>query len=335
MKTSKRLSLVLAILMMVSLILAPSALADDTITINFLLTASEGLPVSQYLKQAMDAVTEKSGGKIQWNITYSASSVFAGEGEMLDMVKSGSADMANVSPTYFNSVADEIDVLAWPYVFESGDHIFNFFASDASKGLLDKIETASGVKLVTAAYMGIRNMTTKGIEVRSPKDLEGVKIRCMGSTIYVNGTNAMGATAIPIAYSELYFSLQTGVAEGQENQMSVIEESKLYEVQDTICKTEHLYTINFFIGNSKFWDSLPDEYKTLIDEEFDKFASDYAGKVNAIDDEYEAQFSEMGMKIIKDVDKAAFVEKCGAEFSKLYADQPSWLELYDAIKSCA
>ncbi len=309
--------------------------SNAPITVKALVTANESTPVAVVMSDLFKAITERSGGRLTFDVTYGASSVFAGEGELFDMVRNGSADIANMALTNFNSFAEEIDVTCWPYVFESAEHISNFFNGDKSTELVSKIEQGAGIKMITSAFMGIRNLTTKGVEVRTPADLKGVKIRCMDSSIYVNGMNAMGATAVPIAYSELYFSLQTGVANGQENQMSVIEESKLNEVQDTICKTQHLYAINAFIANDDFWATLPADLQELVQNTYKEFLMGYADTVQSIDDALEAKFVQQGMKVVDDVDRQAFIDKCSEVFLSTYGDKEDWVNLFNAIKEAA
>lgn len=308
----------------------------NPVTIRALFTSAETLETAKIVGQMYKAIEEKSEGKIKFEITYNASTVFAGESELLSMVRNGSADIANISPTYFNAYADEIDVTSWPYVFESSQHIFDYFNSDIAKELVGKIESGAGVHMITPAYMGVRNLSTKATPVRTPADLKGLKIRCMDSNIYVAGTEAMGATAVPIPYSELYFSLQTNVADGQENQMSTINESKVYEVQSYICKTAHLYAINLFVANADFWNKLDPSYQQIITEVMKDYMENiYREKVDEIDAEYEKGFVDYGVTIIDDVDTKAFVDQCGSVFKDRYSDKANWLALYDQIKSVA
>lgn len=320
--------------------IAPSSSSAATepapVTIRALFTSAEALETAKIVGQMYKEIEERSEGKIKFEITYNASTVFAGESEILSMVRNGSADIANVSPTYFNAYADEIDVTSWPYVFESSQHIFNYFNSDVAEELVGKIESGAGVHMITPAYMGVRNLSTKETPVRTPADLSGLKIRCMDSNIYVAGTEAMGATAVPIPYSELYFSLQTNVADGQENQMSTINESKVYEVQKYISKTAHLYAINLFVANADFWSKLDPSYQQIITDVMKDYMENiYREKVDEIDAEYEQGFIDYGVTIIDDVDTKAFVDQCGSAFKDRYSDKPSWLALYDQIKSVA
>jgi len=307
----------------------------EPVTIRLLCTALEDETWGVYVGKFTDRITEESGGKINFKITYAASTIFAGESEVFDMLRSGSCDIANFALTQMNGFVPEVEVTCWPYVFDSSEHVMNFFSSDASAVLVNKMEETSGLKYITAMYGGMRNLTTNGVEVRKPEDLAGLKIRCMNDNIYVSGMNAMGATAVPIAYGELYFSLQTGVIDGQENSGSVMVSGKLYEVQDTLNLTHHLSLPNSVFANNDFWAKLPQAYQDLILKVYHEGAQQYADEIDAIDDAYNEQCVQEGMKLVEDVDYEAFIEKTKAVFMDTYADRPEFIELYNAIRAAA
>ncbi|MCI9074724.1 MAG: TRAP transporter substrate-binding protein [Dorea sp.] len=305
------------------------------VTVKMVCTSLEGEEPTPEMQRIAEEIEDKSGGKITFDITIGGSTLF-GESEMYDMLRSGSIDMCNVAPTQFSDIAPEMSVCCWPYVFESADNINNFWTGESSQYLKDMVKDKSGIEILTTGFTGVRNVTTQGIEVRCPDDLDGVKIRCMDSKIYVDGTNAMGATAVPIAWSELYFALQTGVVQGQENANTVMEAGSLYEVQDTLSLTEHLYSMSTFAANGDFWDALPGEFQDLIRATFVEHFKAFPEKLQEENDKLLEKFkSEYDMKIVEDVDKQAFIDACGEEFMKEFGDDEAYVKMYDAIKECA
>ena len=88
---------------------------------------------------------------------------------------------------------------------------------------------------------GYRNVVTTKKEVKKPEDLKGLKIRTIQTPTYVAALNAMGASATPMAFGEVYTSLQTGVLDGFEHASAVIYTGKYYEVAKYITLTEHLF----------------------------------------------------------------------------------------------
>lgn len=307
----------------------------EPVTVKLVCTSLEGEEPTPEMQRIAQEIEEKSGGRITFDITIGGSTLF-GESEMYDMLRSGSIDMCNVAPTQFSDIAPEMSVCCWPYVFESADNINDFWTGESSQYLKDMVKEKSGIEILTTGFTGVRNVTTQGIEVRRPDDLDGVKIRCMDSKIYVDGTNAMGATAVPIAWSELYFALQTGVVQGQENANTVMEAGSLYEVQDTLSLTEHLYSMSTFAANGDFWSKLPTEYQDLIQTTFVEHFKAFPEKLQEENDKLLEKFkSEYDMKIIEDVDKQAFIDACGDAFMEEFGDDEAYVKMYESIKECA
>ena len=83
---------------------------------------------------------------------------------------------------------------------------------------------------------------------------------------HIEFTNAVGAGAVPIAWAEVYTSLQTGVADGQYNALPIIVLGKLYEVQKYVTRLEHIYNTDVWVINNEWFTSLPEDYQQIIIE---------------------------------------------------------------------
>lgn len=304
--------------------------------VKVVVTAVEGETPSAELEELLKSIEEKSHGHLSFDLTKGGSTIYNGEGELYDLLKSGSYDMANFAPTQFADVYEAIQATSWVYLYESPEHGKAFWESEDAQKLYDMLEEKSGVHPIYTMFFGTRNLSTKDKVVNTPADLNGSKIRVMDSAIYVAGMEAMGAIPVPITYSELYMSLQTGVVDGQENANTVIESGKFYEVQNVLNITEHILLFETFCANSDFWNSLPVEFQELIANsyierwsEYDKWCVDY----NA---ELAGQFvDKYGMTINTDVDKQAFIDSAEKAFYANYGDKSDWVELYEMIKSYA
>ncbi len=105
---------------------------------------------------------------------------------------------------------------------------------------------------------------TANIPVYSPKDLAGRKIRAIPSPIYLAAVEGMGAVAIPIDWAEVPVALSTGVADGQENPVSTLVTSNIYEVQKYAMMTDHIMGSEPVVINEKVWKALSDEHKKIF-----------------------------------------------------------------------
>ena len=93
-----------------------------------------------------------------------------------------------------------------------------------------------------------------------------MKLRVMQNPVYLESFNALGANAIPMAFSELFGALETKTVDGQENPFNTILSSKFYEVQKYVSVTNHVYSPWIVFVSKKYWDGLSkDEQKVLMD----------------------------------------------------------------------
>lgn len=199
-----------------------------------------------------------------------------------------------------------------PFLFEDAET-----ARAAYDGALgDAFKTATeecGLHIVNFWENGFRNMTNSTRPIVTPDDMKGIKFRIANSDIRQMTFDALGAGAIPMAFSELFTALQQGTVDGQENPLSIIETSKFYEVQEYLSLSRHIYTTATFIVNPAFYATLTDEERAIFEEEAD-LARDTMRQLN---DEFEetavAFLEEQGMQV-NEIDKQAFVD----------AVQPVW-----------
>ena len=114
---------------------------------------------------------------------------------------------------------------------------------------------------------GYRQMTSSTRPIKAPDDLKGFKIRVPPSPLWTSMFKAFDAAPMSINFSEVYSALQTKVAEGQENPLSIIFFAKLFEVQKYLAETNHMWDGFWFLANGKMWNGLPADVRDVIAEE--------------------------------------------------------------------
>lgn len=162
---------------------------------------------------------------------------------------------------------------------------------------------------------------TKGSGIHTLEDLKNKKIRLQGYAIDTDTANALGFSATPVAFSEVYSSLDTGVVDGAENSISSIDGSALYEVMDSMTLDNHTYNLPTLLFSEKKWDTLTDDTKVLLKETWDEVVMDYyVPALRETEEELLKKFEENGVEIIREIpDKEQWVQ----------AVQPVW-EKYGA-----
>ena len=172
---------------------------------------------------------------------------------------------------------------------------------------LDELMLQAGVRNLGAVKRGPRNITSNK-EILSPADLQGFIIRTPESKMTMAAFEAMGAKPTPMAFSEIFTSLQQGVIHGQENPLANIYDASLYEVQDYVIETEHLRAWVYFAISEKRFSSFSPAAQELITEcaseaiayEHELFLEDEANLKSVLE--------EKGMTFVE-VDQTPFKEK--------------------------
>src|SRR5690606_31050833 len=107
-------------------------------------------------------------------------------------------------------------------------------------------------------------------DIAALSDFNAKSFAVMDSQVLIEQFNAVGASAIALPFGELYTALQTGVVDGQENALDTIATMKYQEVQNYLLVSEHGANEDVVMFNQGWWDSLPAEYQTVIEEAFEE-----------------------------------------------------------------
>ena len=186
-----------------------------------------------------------------------------GERELVEATKLGTIQMCMVSAAiagYFK----EGQVLDIPYLFSSAPVAWKVMDGWFGKELSAECLKKTGMRNLAFGETGFRNFTNSSRPIRRPEDLKGLKIRVMESPVYLTLVKSLGGAPTPIAWPEVYTSLQQKVVDGQENPVSVIIMGKLYEVQKYLTLDGHTYGCDFILINEKFFQKLPKDIQDIL-----------------------------------------------------------------------
>jgi tripartite ATP-independent transporter DctP family solute receptor len=202
----------------------------------------------------MSACTlEKSGGKLKIQPFYDGS--LGNDIAATSSVRTGSLDMVITSSAPLVGILPSIGVFDLPFLFNNereADQVLDGKAGDYFTAKL------MGVGLVNLAWWenGFRNTTNSKRAINRVEDFDGVKMRVMQNTVFIDTFKALGSNAVPMAYSEVYSALETKTVDGQENPFANIENSKFYEVQKYLTLTKHAYSPLVVLLSKKTWDTM-------------------------------------------------------------------------------
>lgn len=279
-----------------------------------------------------DKVAEKTGGAIKIEV-YPASQL-GSISEMAEAVSMGSIAMHHNTYGGLQPLLTDLGLFDTPYLYRDVDHLLKATdpeTSPALKELNQKLIDTRGVRILYSFYFGTRELTANHA-VYSPKDLAGKKIRAIPSPIYLAAVEGMGAVAVPIDWAEVPVALSTGVADGQENPVSTLVTSNIYEVQKFAMMTDHIMGSEPVVINEKVWQGLSAEHKKIFTEvarETRDWASNYVLQNEAKDVQ---TLKDKGMTIITKADGLK-VDEFRANVSKVVNDRfgAAWGKYYEMI----
>ena len=232
------------------------------------------------------------------------SSQLGGDELLLQKIKLGTVDFALPS-TVMSSQIDEFGLFEMPYLVRDRAHMREI-EKEVVWPELAPLAEQEGYRIIALWENGFRHVTNNTRPIASPDDLSGIKLRTPRGIWRVKLFQTLGANPTPMALSEVFIGLQTGVIDGQENPLAQIWGSKLYEVQEHLSLTGHVYTPGYVVVSASHWTALPPDVRRVLEEEarsVQTFVHDTAAR---LDDELLAQVEAEGVKVTRP-DRDAFL----------------------------
>ncbi len=243
----------------------------------------------------------RSGGKFQVDIY--PSGTLGKEIDMMEAVKNNVIQVHSASMGGLHRIFVPALLPFSPYVFRNAAIAVEVLDGPFGQRLLDAFTKKTGIKglaiLDQYAYCAITNSVR---QIRTPADMRGIKFRGM-DTLQVTMFKALGASAIPVAWPEVYTSLQTGVIQGQTNPTFIIVWAKLYEIQKYMTLANSQYGYQWLICNKHWYDALSPEDKKIVRDAAWAAVCTSRGLGILLDDKATSEAKERGMNVYALSDK--------------------------------
>lgn len=285
-----------------------ATVANSQEALRFANAASPGDRAETAALRMIEIINQKIGAR--YKVSYCGSAALGAERELTEGVKLGTIDFGMTSSAAMTTFVPQLAFYDMPFLFRDVDHARKVATGSVGNKLLAAMEAAD-IKGLATAESGFRNMITNKTSVTKPADMSGLKIRVIESPAHIAAIRAMGASPVPIAFPEVYGSLQQGVVDGLDLPLGNIAPPKLFEVTKYVSLTEHIYTPHMFIMNLALFKKMSaEDQKVVLDAA--KEASDLERKIN---DELVVKWSDelksKGMELIPVTteQKAAFSDR--------------------------
>jgi tripartite ATP-independent transporter DctP family solute receptor len=200
------------------------------------------------------ALTEKyTNGSV--TVTIFPNAKLGDERTLLERMKMGIVDAGIITNGPIINFVPRFGAIDLPFLFRNPDHAYKVLDGPIGDKLFADMEK-QGWKGLAWAERGFRNLTNSKKAVNTPDDVKGLKIRVMQNPVYVDSFKALGANAVPMAWTEALTALQQGTVDGQENPLNVIVAFKLNESQKYMAITRHAYAPAPIIMSMVTWKKL-------------------------------------------------------------------------------
>ncbi len=293
---------------------APSN-SDKVYTFKWAHSSSTNDRLALATEKMIEELSAASGGRVV--IEHYPASQLGAEREILEGVVLGTVDFAVISSGVVTNFSNAMYVTSLPYQIDTRELGWKVYDSEFGKMLGTRTETDGGWKFLGWAENSLRMFSNSKKEIKVPDDLKGLKIRTQENDIHMKIVNDLGASATPVAFSELYTALQQGTVDGQENGIALTYSMGFNEIVKYMTNLPHIYDPYIVVMSTDAWNSLPDDLKPMIEEYAAKFCQ-YEREFNKQNDEeyLEKMKSETGLQVYTPT----------AEEAQLFVDATSGVE---------
>ena len=260
-------------------------------------------PLTLRMQEGADRVLKATDGKVEIRIF--PNSQLGTDTDMLSQVRSGAIEFFSLSGLILATLVPPASINGVGFAFKSYDQVWS--AMDGKLGAYVRAEIGKrGLHVFEKMFdNGFRQTTSSTKPIATPADLKGFKIRVPVSPLWTSMFQALGASPASINFSEVYSALQTHIVDGQENPLSLIETSKLYEVQKYCAMTNHMWDGFWLLGNRRAFDKLPADAQAAVAREFSTAALDERADIAKLNTEVRGTLEKRGLAF-NEVDTAAF-----------------------------
>ena len=268
-----------------------------------------------------ETIAERSGGAFE--IALRPAGALGGERDVIEGLQIGTVELTISSTGPIGNFVPEVYALDFPFLFDDYASAHAVLDGEIGQELLASFQP-HGIVGLAWAENGFRHITNSVRPIREPADLAGLKLRTMENEVHIAAFRAAGAAPTPMSWTEVLTSLQQGTIDGQENPIPIVTANTMWEIQDNITLTGHVYSPAVVAMSAIHWDGLTEEQQGWFVEAAQAAAAASRQTVAVNENSGIALMRENGMEVIDGIDKAAFaaaVQPAYDEFADRYAPE--------------
>jgi len=189
------------------------------------------------------------------------------EREVVQQLQEGLVDFMVSGSAIWGSVAPKLQIFDFPFMWHDWTHVHRIVDGPVGREAADYLAQAVRMRpLAWADSFGFRHVVTRSRDVTETRQLAGLKIRTIQTPSYVKAVELMGASPTPMAFGEVYTSLQTGVIDGYEHDANTTLQQRFYEVAGFMALTGHIAGVLGLWASTATLARLPADIRATLED---------------------------------------------------------------------
>ena len=222
-----------------------------------------GEPAPQSCEEFCDLVNDKIGDRYYFEF-YPAEQL-GNETTMLENLQVGLQEGMMCALDTLATYESDLNILSMAFAFNNYDSMINYLKSDVADPIWESLDN-QGIHVVNFEFQKNPRIFFANKEIKSPKDMVGMKYRIPNLPIFEKNARAMGATPVVVAWSEYPFALMQGVVDGGECSKDSYRSAGLYESAKYVADVDYAYPVEQICFSTQFWNSLSEEDQKVISD---------------------------------------------------------------------
>lgn len=255
-----------------AIVLATASAASAQYSLNLSSSQPTTDPLVIAMMEAEKRIEERTEGQVE--VTVYPSSQLGEDNDVLEQIRNGAPIAALVDAGRLAPFHPALGILSAPYLVNDYTEYAAITASPVYAEWVEELAEGSALRLLNYNWFQGTRQTFTNREINQPSDLSGIRVRTIDAPIWVTTVEAMGATPAPMAWSEVYSALQLGAIDGAEAQLTGAFGIRLHEVAKNVAFTNHIQLFTGLATSEAWWQSLPEDIRTIIDEELQRAGDD-------------------------------------------------------------
>lgn len=277
---------------------------------------------TDYFAERVEALTD---GAIVMEVHHGAA--LGGDRDLVETILQQGIQVATPGQALLAGWYKPAEIWIFPYLFNDVDHKDRVWDTVKAE-YADTVGREAGLRPLVAVPRGPRMLSANKV-VKTPADMEGMKVRVPETQLWLKTFERFGASPTPLPFPEVYQALRAGVIDGQDNPVSLTFNSGFFEVNTHLNLTEHMMQDNVIVVGEAAWRALTPELQAAVTQAATETELEFRKRLKADSDALLQKVKDAGV-VVTEVDKAAFrksVEGLEADFPHIQ----EWLEKIRAI----